>query len=72
MNPFSNPWVPAAVGLTTLLQLALIYVPALRGFFNTHYLSPQELLICIGFSSLMFVWIELEKLVIRLYHKARG
>jgi hypothetical protein len=26
---------------------------------------PQELLICVAFSSLVFVWVELEKLVIR-------
>ncbi|NJR70177.1 MAG: cation-translocating P-type ATPase [Synechococcales cyanobacterium CRU_2_2] len=69
MNPFSNPYVFLSVGVTTLLQLLLIYVPPLRSFFGTHLLSGLELLICFGFSSLMFVWIELEKLVLRALHR---
>lgn len=67
LNPLSNPWVLGAVVLTTILQLLLIYVPPLRSFFNTHWLSPTELAICFGFSALMFVWIELEKLFTRWY-----
>jgi len=70
LNPFSNPYVIAAVTLTTLLQLALIYVEPLRSFFGTHLLSGTELLICLGFSSLMFVWVELEKLFVRWYSPA--
>jgi Ca2+-transporting ATPase len=65
LNPFSNPYLLAAVSLTTILQLLLIYVPPLRGFFGTHWLNGTELAICIGFSSLMFVWVEMEKLVKR-------
>ncbi|NJL83097.1 MAG: cation-translocating P-type ATPase [Chloroflexaceae bacterium] len=67
LNPFSNPYVLGAVGLTTMLQLMLIYVPPLRNFFGTHVLDGTELAICFGFSALMFVWIELEKLVIRWF-----
>ncbi|MEQ8541589.1 MAG: cation-translocating P-type ATPase [Coleofasciculus sp. D1-CHI-01] len=69
LNPFSNPYVLSAVTLTTALQLMLIYVAPLRDFFGTHWLSPQELLICLGFSALMFVWIELEKLVINWFRR---
>ena len=65
MSQFSNPYVLLAVGVTTVLQLLLIYVPFLRNFFGTHYLSIIELLVCVGFSSLLFVWVELEKLFIR-------
>jgi len=66
MSPFSNPFVLAAVIITTILQLMLIYVEPLRNFFGTELLSPMELLICVGFSSLMFVWVEAEKLVRKL------
>jgi P-type Ca2+ transporter type 2C len=66
-NPATNPYLWGAVTLTTILQLMLIYVPPLRNFFGTHWLSGTELLICVGFSSLMFVWIELEKIFIRIY-----
>ncbi len=65
MSQFSNPYVLLAVVVTTILQLLLIYVVPLRNFFGTHYLSFTELLVCIGFSSLLFVWLELEKLFIR-------
>ncbi|MFM7428124.1 MAG: cation transporting ATPase C-terminal domain-containing protein, partial [Elainella sp.] len=67
VNPFANPYVLAAVSVTSVLQILLIYVEPLRNFFNTHYLSGLELLICVGFSSLIFVWIELEKLFIRWF-----
>ena len=67
MNLFSNPYVLGAVTLTTALQLLLIYVAPLRNFFGTHWLSLTELAICFGFSMLMFVWIELEKLFQRWF-----
>ena len=71
LNPKTNPYVWGAVILTTILQLMLIYVPPLRAFFGTHFLNLGELLICLGFSMLMFVWIELEKLFIRWFGKTR-
>ncbi|MDM3845647.1 MAG: cation-translocating P-type ATPase [Aphanizomenon gracile PMC638.10] len=69
MNPFSNPFVLGSVIVTTILQLMLIYVPPLQSFFGTHALSLEELGICIGFSALMFVWIEGEKIFFRLMGK---
>ncbi|ALF53242.1 metal ABC transporter ATPase [Nostoc piscinale CENA21] len=69
VNPFSNPYVLGAVVVTTILQLMLIYVPPLRDFFGTHWLPPAELAICIGFSALMFVWIEGEKIFFRFMGK---
>ncbi len=71
MNPLSNPYVLASVVLTSVLQLMLIYVAPLRKFFGTHFLSLNELGICIGLSLLMFVWIELEKIVFRWYAKRK-
>ncbi len=67
VDPFSNPYIIGSVFVTSVLQLLLIYVEPLRNFFNTHFLSLTELLVCIGFSSLVFVWIELEKLFIRWF-----
>jgi len=69
MNPFSNPYILASVVFTTILQLMLIYVAPLRSFFGTYWISPEELAICVGFSALMFVWIEMEKLFIRWFGK---
>jgi P-type Ca2+ transporter type 2C len=67
LNPFSNPFLLGAVVVTTLLQLALLYVPVLSNFFGTTPLSLNELGVCFGFSALMLVWIEAEKLFIRWY-----
>ena len=67
MNLFSNPYLLAAVSATTILQLMLIYVPFLRNFFDTDLLTLPQLMICLGFSSLMFIWVELEKLFINWY-----
>ncbi|MEY2645184.1 MAG: hypothetical protein RLZZ611_1833 [Cyanobacteriota bacterium] len=60
--PFSNPWLLWAVVLTSGLQLLLLYVPALATFFGTQPLSGQDLLICVGFSLLLFLYLELEKI----------
>jgi P-type Ca2+ transporter type 2C len=68
LNPWSNPYVLASVVLTSLLQLALIYIEPLQKFFGTHYLSFTELMVCVGFSLLMFIWIEMEKLFMRSRH----
>lgn len=65
LDPRTNPYVWGSVIMTTVLQMALIYVEPLRRFFGTHLLTPTELAVCFGFSALVFVWIELEKLVIR-------
>jgi Ca2+-transporting ATPase len=65
MNPLTNPYLWGAVIVTTILQLCLVYLEPLRNFFGTDWLSPQQLMICFGFSSLMFVWVELEKLLAR-------
>ncbi|MFN4279319.1 cation-translocating P-type ATPase [Thermosynechococcus sp.] len=69
MNPASNLFVWGSVIVTTILQLLLIYAPPLRRFFGTYLLSGTELAVCIGFSTLVFVWVELEKLVLRLFNK---
>lgn len=65
MSQFSNPYVLLAVAVTTVLQLMLIYLAPLRSFFGTQALSFTELMVCVGFSSLLFVWVELEKCFLR-------
>jgi Ca2+-transporting ATPase len=71
LNPFSNPYLLCAVVVTTLLQVSLLYIPPLQIFFGVHPLSISELLVCVGVSALMFVWIELEKLVIKVWRSNR-
>jgi Ca2+-transporting ATPase len=72
LNPFSNPYLLWAVIVTTALQLALVYVPPLQSFFGTHPLDMAELGVCLGFSALLFVWVEMEKLFFRFYFSRRS
>jgi P-type Ca2+ transporter type 2C len=60
--PFSNPWLLWAVVLTTGLQMLLLYVPALSNFFGTTPLTASDLGVCVGFSLLFFLYLELEKI----------
>jgi Ca2+-transporting ATPase len=62
---FSNPALLGAILLTVLAQAAVIYLPSLNTVFRTVPLSPIELAACFGIGSIVFVAVELEKLVRR-------
>ncbi len=65
MGVFSNIPLIFAVLSTFLLQLATIYVPFLNRVFKTEPLTLEELLISLALSSVVFIAVELEKLVKR-------
>lgn len=60
---FSNLPLLGAVVLTALLQMAVVYIPALNDIFRTQPLSLQELGICVGLAAVVFHAVELEKWV---------
>jgi Ca2+-transporting ATPase len=62
---FSNPALVGAVLLTFALQLAVVYVPFLQAIFQTVALSPLELAICLGASTLVFWAVEAVKWIAR-------
>jgi len=62
---FKNRLLIAAVLLTVLLQLIVIYVPFLQGPFETRALPWWILLICTLVASSMFFAVEFEKLMHR-------
>jgi Ca2+-transporting ATPase len=64
-SPWSNPLLYAAVLVTLLLQVALIYVPFLQGVFETTALPVTDLFIAIGISSVILFLIEAIKWVQR-------
>jgi len=72
LNPISNPYLLVSVIFTTVLQLALLYVPSLRQFFGTDALSASELGLCFGFSMLLVLWAESEKMFSRWWVKRRS
>ena len=62
---FSNLPMLGAVLLTVLLQLAVIYHPALNPIFHTQPLPLFDLLVCLGLSSMVLFAVEAEKWLIR-------
>ncbi|MGB8712234.1 MAG: cation transporting ATPase C-terminal domain-containing protein, partial [Onishia taeanensis] len=62
---FSNIPLLGAVVLTFVLQMAVIYVPALNPILNTDPLAASELLFCIGISLIVFIAVEAEKWLVR-------
>ena len=71
MGLFSNKPLLGAVVLTFLLQMAIIYIPAMNRIFKTEPLTAGELLIAIAASSIVFFAVELEKLMIRKFGPGR-
>jgi Ca2+-transporting ATPase len=62
---FSNTPLFASVLLSFVLQLATVYVPALNPLFRTQPLSAGELVAVLILSSIVFLAVELEKLIKR-------
>jgi len=62
---FTNRPLVAALAITVLAQLTVIYVPVLNDIFKTQPLTATELLLCIGVSSTVFFAVEIEKAVRR-------
>ncbi|MEW5868615.1 MAG: cation-translocating P-type ATPase [Chloroflexota bacterium] len=61
IGPFTNRALVGAVGLTTLLQLAVVYVPFLNDLFHTLPLPLGDLLVALALSTTLFWAVELQK-----------
>jgi P-type Ca2+ transporter type 2C len=62
---FANTWLWGAVGLSLLLQVAVIYVPFLQQAFSTVSLSAGDWLFCAAVASSVLWLRELSKAVMR-------
>jgi potassium/sodium efflux P-type ATPase len=60
---FTNRWLWGAVGLSLLLQAAVVHVPWLNQAFDTVPLSAQQWLTCTALASSVLWAVELTKLV---------
>ncbi len=73
MGLLSNRMLAAALALTFVLQMAVLYVPWLNPVFNTAPLTLGELAACLALSSVVFIGVEAEKALARrgwLYARA--
>jgi len=66
----SNKPMLAAVLLTFILQLMVVYLPPMQDLFSINALPPLELAVSLAFSLLVFIGVEIEKAFLR--RKERG
>ncbi len=65
-NLFSNGWLWGAVGLSILLQIAVVYVPFLQKAFSTVALSASDWARCLLVGSSVLWVTEVTKLALRM------
>ena len=66
---FINGWLWAAVGVSVLLQVAVIYVPFLQRAFGTVALSGRDWLLCTAVASSVLWLREIGKLATRRFNR---
>ena len=64
-GPFGNKPLLGLMAFVAVAQLAALYVPAVQTFLRASPLAPADLLLCIGASSLVFVFLEVEKVFVK-------
>ena len=65
-HPFVNRWLWGAVGLSALLQVAVVNLPLLNTAFGTVPLAARDWLLCLAMGSLVLWYSEVRKWVNRL------
>ncbi|MFN9324969.1 MAG: cation-translocating P-type ATPase, partial [Flavobacteriales bacterium] len=71
-NFFSNPALLGAVALTFGLQALVTFVPLFQRVFNTQALTAEEFLVVTALSSVVFIGVEVERLVRERASSSRG
>jgi len=69
---FSNSKLILTVIISFLFQLAIIYLPFFNKVFKTQPLNIKELVLCIVISSVVFIAVEIEKMIRRLRKNNSG
>ncbi|GAA2107009.1 cation-translocating P-type ATPase [Microlunatus panaciterrae] len=62
---FVNRWLWGALGVSVLLQVAVVHLPLLNAAFGTVPLSAGQWLVCVGMGSAVLWFSELRKLFLR-------
>jgi magnesium-transporting ATPase (P-type) len=66
---FANRWLWAMVGLSALLQVAVVHIGFLNRAFGTAPLSPSQWLTCVAMASGVLWASELRKWAVRAWGK---
>ena len=67
--PINNKFLIFAALLGLVLQFTLMFVPALREIFKLELLSIPHLLISLGLSFSIIIFVEIEKIIERIKNK---
>lgn len=65
----SNKPMLGAVIIAILMQLSILYVRPLSALFHTQPLNMNELFACLGLSVIVFLAVEIEKLIVRIMRR---
>ncbi len=65
MNPLGNRFLLYALLITVAIQISTVYLPFFNNLFGTRPLTMGQLLLCLALSTVVFVAVEVEKLLIR-------
>ncbi|MFY9921260.1 MAG: cation-translocating P-type ATPase [Mycobacterium sp.] len=63
---FANRWLWVAIGVSALLQVAVVHLPFLHEAFTTEPLSSVQWLVCTAMASTVLWASEIRKLILRL------
>ena len=69
---FANSWLWAAIGVSALLQVAVVQLPLFNTAFTTTPLSAGQWLVCVAVSSGVLWVSELRKLILRALDRRRA
>jgi len=64
MNPFGNKWLLAAVVLSWVIAVAIVYAPFLQGPFHTYPMSLQDWGIVLLAGVSVLIPVEISKLIV--------
>jgi Ca2+-transporting ATPase len=62
---FVNPWLWGAIGMSVLLQVAVVHLPFLNLAFDTVPLDFRQWMLCAAMGSVVLWYSELQKLIRR-------
>jgi magnesium-transporting ATPase (P-type) len=68
---FTNKFLLAGIAAALAFAAALVYLPAMHGFFGTEALTPAQLAIVAPFPFIVWGADEIRRLVLRRYHASR-
>src|SRR3546814_1884899 len=68
---FTNPLLWGAIGLSVVLQVAVVHLPLLNDAFDTTPLSASEWAACAGLASIVLIADEAKKLLQRWLRNRR-